>query len=250
MNLHFWTFLFQILNFVVVAYVLHRILYRPLHEAIDRRRQATLQAQAEAEQAKRDAEALQTKLQVERAESERQRADLVREAHQQAEAEARRVLDDARRRVQQQEQEWRQQLTRERDDALASVRQEIVGLALGLAERFLKQSASRSLHQQLVARLIESLDAMPADERQQLDGWTTDDPALIETAEELDPQSVENISAALARLVGRQVPIEARLKPTLISGVCLQLAGHIWDASLSGSLQTIGAEDRPEAVHA
>ena len=44
MNIHLGTFVFQIVNFVVVAFILHRLLYRPLYEAIDRRRQATLAA--------------------------------------------------------------------------------------------------------------------------------------------------------------------------------------------------------------
>ena len=35
MTFNGWTFLFQVLNFVVLAYALHRLLYRPLREAIE-----------------------------------------------------------------------------------------------------------------------------------------------------------------------------------------------------------------------
>ncbi len=56
MTFNIWTFLFEVVNFVVLAYILHRLLYRPLREAIDRRRAEIAQTQAEAEQARAEAE--------------------------------------------------------------------------------------------------------------------------------------------------------------------------------------------------
>ena len=251
MSIHLWTFLFQIFNFVVVAFVLHRVLYRPLHGAIDRRRQATEQAQAEVERAKRDAEALQARLEAERSKAEGQREDLMREAHRQAEAEGKRLLEEARRCAQEQADELRRQIAHERDESRAAIHQELVRLAVDLAGRFLKQSADRTLHRQLVARLVESLEVVPDDERRQLlNGWTTDDAAVIETAEDIDHESMAEISAAVAGLAGQEVPIEVKLKPALISGLCLRFGGHIWDASLSGPLQEISQEPLQEVVHA
>jgi F-type H+-transporting ATPase subunit b len=251
MNIHLWTFLFQILNFVVVAFVLHWLLYRPLHEAIDRRRQAALDAQTKAEQALRDAESLQARLVVERDDAERQREELVRDAHRQAEAEGQRLLDDARRRARLQCDEVRQQLAHEREEALAAVRQEIVELAVDLAQRFLTQSTDRTLHQQLISRLLASLESVSSDERRQLlIGWTAGDPAVIETAEDLDRESIDRITSAVATLVGQQIELEIKAKPGLISGACLRLGGHVWDASLSGPLDDVRQQEAPEAVHA
>lgn len=251
MSINIWTFLFQIVNFTVLAYVLHRLLYRPLHDAIDRRRQATVRAQAEAERATRDAEALQVRLESERAEADRQREQLLREAHRQAETEGQRVLEEARRQAGEQADELRGQLAQQREETLAAVRQEIIQLALDLAQRFLTQAAGTTLHRQLAARLVESLEAASADDRRRLlAGWTPDDPTAIETAEELDPQSVDKISAAVAGLVGQQVKIKFALNPALISGVCLRLGGHVWDASLGGSLDEVRQEDSQEVAHA
>ena len=51
-----WTFLFEVVNFLVLVYVLHRLLYRPLREAIDRRREANAKAQADARKARQEAD--------------------------------------------------------------------------------------------------------------------------------------------------------------------------------------------------
>lgn len=251
MNIHLGTFIFQVVNFLVVAYVLHRLLYRPLHEAIDRRRRETLAAQTDAESAKQAAEALRGQLEAERAESERRREETVREAHRQADAEAARLLDDARRLAQQQSAEADRRLAERREEALTAVRQEIVQLALDVSERFLRQSADRTLHRQLVARLVESLAGASADDRRQLlIGLSPGEAALLETAEELDRESLAAISAAVGSLVGRETAVEVKLAPALISGACLRLGGRVWDASLNGSLEAARRGDAREVAHA
>ncbi len=45
MSFNLGTFLFQTVNFIVLVYILHRLLYRPLHEAIDRRAAEIARAQ-------------------------------------------------------------------------------------------------------------------------------------------------------------------------------------------------------------
>ncbi|HVW38981.1 MAG TPA: F0F1 ATP synthase subunit delta [Pirellulales bacterium] len=251
MNIHLWTFVFQIVNFVVVAFVLHRLLYRPLYEAIDRRRQATLAAQTAAERAKQDAEALRAGLEAERADAERRREESVREAHRQAEAEAERLLEDARRLAQQRSDDAGRELAERREQALAALRREIVQMALDTSERFLRQSADRTLQRQLVARLVESLAAVSADERRQLSiGRSLGEPAVIEAAEELDRESLEIIAAAVAQMLGERPTFEVKLRPSLVSGVCLRLGGHVWDASLGGSLEAIGRNECKEVAHA
>ena len=251
MNIHPWTFVFQIVNFVVVAFVLHRLLYRPLYEAIDRRRQATLAAQTAAERAKQDAETLRAGLEAERADVERRREESVREAHRQAEAEAERLLDDARRLAQQRSDDAGRELAQHREQTLASLRREIVQMALDMSERFLRQSADRTLHRQLVARLVESLAAVTEEDRRQLSiGRSPGEAAVIETAEDLDRESLDAIGAAVTQLLGERPTFEVKLKPALVSGVCLRLGGHVWDASLGGSLEAIGQKECQEVAHA
>ena len=251
MNIHLGTFLFQIVNFAVVAFVLHRVLYRPLHEAIDRRRQATEKAQADADRAKRDAEALQARLDGERVDAQRQREALLREAHQQAEAEGQRLLADARRRAQEQTAEHCQQLAHEREEALSSLKQELVREAVVLAERFLKQAADRTLHRQLVGRLVDSLASASAQDRQKMSlDWSPADGAVMETAEELDRQSVAQLSTAVSDLVGRQVDLKIKHNPALICGVCLRLGGQVWDASIRGPLPETKGDELAEVAHA
>jgi F-type H+-transporting ATPase subunit b len=245
MQFHLWTFLFEAINFVALAFVLNRLLYRPLHEAIDHRREATEQARAEAERAQCDARELQEQLQLQLAEAQRQRDGLLHQARDEAEAERRRLLSEAARVAERQEHEFRDRLDKERDLALGALQLQIVTLALETTRRFLIQAADRALHEQLVGRLLEALDGVNGAERERLRiTWRAADRAVLETAEELNGDCLEKINLHIAELMGTAVSFEVQTRPELICGVRVKLGGHVWDASLAGSLE----ENRPAEV--
>src|SRR6185437_10735734 len=89
-----WTFLFQVVNFLVLVAILRWLLYRPLREAIDRRREADARAQADAEAAHQRAEATQHTLDQRLADLEHGREVAIREARDRAEAERQSLLAD------------------------------------------------------------------------------------------------------------------------------------------------------------
>src|SRR6516165_10785329 len=95
MILNIWTFLFQVINFLVLVVVLQWLLYRPLRDAIDRRREANARAQADAEAARREAGALEATLSQQLAELEQKRGAVLREARERAETERQALVADA-----------------------------------------------------------------------------------------------------------------------------------------------------------
>jgi F-type H+-transporting ATPase subunit b len=249
MTFNGWTFLFEVLNFLVLAYLLHRLLYRPLHDAIDARRAATLQTQAEAEKARQDALALQQRLQEQQAAQERERQDLLRTSREQAEADRKRLLAEAEQTVQRRHAESRQALEREREEALQAVRAAVIREAVTATQRLLREAADRSLDDQLVLRLIETMDTLSEADRERVRGdWAAGDGAVLETAPGLNGSATEPVREAVARLLGQPVELAVQSRPELLGGARLRLGGHVWDASLAGQLD--GAADAPrEASH-
>jgi F-type H+-transporting ATPase subunit b len=251
MTFNWWTFLFEVLNFLVLAYVLHRLLYRPLQEAIDARRQATTQAQATAEKVRQEAEALQKQLQQERAEQERQRQELIRTSREQAQQDRTRILAEAEETVQRRQEEMRQALAHERADALESLRAEVVQQAIAAAGRILHGATEATLHHQLVARLVANLHELPELERAQLrDEWSAADGALLETAAALDGDGLQQVTAVVEALLGQSVELTVQPRPELLGGVRLRLGGHVWDASLAGQLELPETSQAEAVAHA
>jgi F-type H+-transporting ATPase subunit b len=90
-----WTFLFEVLNFLVLAYVLHRLLYRPLREAIEKRKVANEQALTAAAAARKAADAAEAQFAAKLADADRERTEILRKAAEQAEADRAKRLVDA-----------------------------------------------------------------------------------------------------------------------------------------------------------
>lgn len=240
-----WTFLFEVINFVVLVYVLRWLLYRPLHEAIDRRREANAKAQADAEKARQEAAALQQQLNEKIAVFEKEREGLIRTARSQAEAERKTTIAEAERIARLRHEDLELQLQRERTDALQALHDELVQSAVSLAARFLHEASSATLEQQLTGRLIEELEHLPDDERQRFRGELgAGDAAIVESAADLNGAVVQGLEAAIESLAGRKVSLSVQIRPELIGGLRLRLGGHVWDASLASGLVEVAPAAR------
>ena len=221
MGFNVWTFLFQVVNFLVLVYVLRRLLYRPIHEAIDRRREANARAQADADRASKEAAALQVQLKNQIAALDQKRQDLLRSGREQTEAERKAVMAEAEAAARRRREELDRQLDEERAEAFKALHAELVQSAIALAERFLHESADSTLQKQLAGRLIEELENVPEVERQRLreeveaDG--PDEAAVVETAADLDEDVLRRLDAALMSLLGT-VTVSPRLCPISPTG--------------------------------
>lgn len=245
-----WTFLLEVINFVALAYVLHRLLYRPLREAIERRREAVRQKQAEAEKSRAEAEAIKKQLEGKLDELEQQLQETIRQARQQAEAERKKILDEAEKAAERRQEEVRRSLARDREEMLQKLSGEVVTHALNLAERLLRQSADSSLQAQLEKHLLETLNGLPADQCERLRrDWLTEDTAWLETAAKPDGETLKRFTEAVARVAGKELALKAQNNPALIGGVRLRIGGYLWDASIAGQLEAAQAAQREASSH-
>jgi len=232
-----WTFLFEVVNFVVLVEVLRRLLFRPLQGAIDSRKEANAKAQADAAQAREEAVTLQQQLNSRLASLDQERQELIRKAREQTEADRKTTMAEAESAVRKRREESAAQLEVERTQALQSLHAELVQSAFALADRLLREAANSTLQQQLAGRLIDELQQIPDDLRQRLRAEIqADDAAVVETATDLNGEILQNVDSALQSLAGRTLSVSVETRPELSCGLRLRLAGHVWDATLTGAL--------------
>lgn len=243
LTLNSWTFLFEVVNFLALAYILQRLLYKPLHDAVDRRRQSIERAQAGAARAKFDAEEERSKLESEFADIRETKEKILEEIRGEAEAQRERVLAEAAKETARRQELAHAALDRERRDQLHSLQQDVVADASRLAERLLRDVSDVGMDARLAGMLVEAVGALPQKERDALSqNWTPDKTATLETAHELPPDSLETVHKAVDNLMGHHIALQIESTPELVSGVRLRLDGHVWDASLAGRLEPSGHE--------
>ena len=234
------TFGFEIVNFLVLVWLLHRLLYRPVLALIERR-QADIAARAQA------AETLRAEAERLKAEYDRRLQDWANER-----AKARRELDEEiererQRRLQELETELAERRQREaalREREAAELRRSTEREALALAGRFaarlLGVAAGPELEARLVQLLVEQLGALPAERRAALREAlrTASAPLQVTSAYRLDDSQRAELARALAALAGDGTPaIDYHEDPALLAGLRLQVGAWQLGANLQDELQ-------------
>jgi F-type H+-transporting ATPase subunit b len=239
------TFLFQVVNFAALAFVLHRLLYRPIRKAIEQRQADNLRARNEAEQARQEAGAAREELRKRLREFAEQREAMVRDAQKQTEAMRAKRLAEAEQEADAVRQRARQDVEALRTEAFQSWSSEVESLAIGLAERLLREAAGTSITHQLTVRLAETLERLPETDRRQIrQDMSPGGMAVLEVAQEIDDGARQQLVDAVCKLRETSGELRIETAPNLIAGARLRLDGHIWDASIAG--QIAAARNGPE----
>jgi F-type H+-transporting ATPase subunit b len=231
-----WTFLFEILNFLVLAYVLHRLLYRPLREAIDRRQAENEKARTDAEAARKEADAARSELAAKLAASDKERQELLHKAAEEAEAEKTKRLAETAAAAKAVREQARHDAEQLRQDTLAGIEGEVGQMAVGLAGRLLSEVSGTSLNAELVRRLVEAIRGVNGDERDRVRRDAGTGGAVVESAAPLDEVLQKNLTAALHDMLGHPCEVKVEVKPALVGGALARVGGHVWDATVAAQL--------------
>lgn len=170
MQIDWLTVVAQIVNFLVLVWLLKRFLYRPVVEAMSRRESRIESRLADARRREQEAEAEAESFRGKSAALERDREQQLEQAREAADAEKRRLVEQAREEVDGMRNRWVDQLRREQDDFGRNLRKQLAA-AIGDASRaVLSDLADTTLEDRAVSVLLRRLSRLPAEERESLAG--------------------------------------------------------------------------------
>jgi F-type H+-transporting ATPase subunit b len=207
----------QIVNFLVLVYLLRRFLFRPVVAAMAARERGIGERLQDAARREQTASERAAELEHRLEELARRREDMLDEARAQADAERRRLVDAARDEIAAMEQRWREELAREQREFAHQARRELAQSALIAARSAVAELANTRLEDHIVESFLARIDALDADARAALVG---DDHRLsVITATALDENQSSTLAAALrARFGARTVPGFV-VDPQLVCGI-------------------------------
>lgn len=229
MQLDWTTFILEIINFLVLLWLLQRFLYRPILASLDARKQR-IQAETEhVEQLRIEAEALKTKYDQQLAAWADEREDSRHELDADLQQARSKALEELRQSLSD-EAEKKQA----RDEAVilaheAALKREAAGEAYKQASAMLVRLASADLTQSIVQLFLSDLAALTEDER------TT----LINAANALIDASLVEVRSAHALSPAQQALLTQAL--SLAAGKDL-MPRFIEDASLIAGLRVVVGE--------
>jgi F-type H+-transporting ATPase subunit b len=248
----------QALNFLILVWLMKRFLYKPILDAIDARETRIAAAIADADGKKAEAAKEREEFQHKNEAFDQQRAALVTQATDEANAERQRLLDDARQAADALSAK-RMEMLRHDVHALAQAVGRRTQLEVfAIARQALTDLASTSLEARVADVFTRRLREMDGQAKAGLGESlkSASDPAIVRSAFDLPAESRADIQRALNDTCSADVRVRFETAPDLVSGIELTTNGHkvAWSiAEYLGSLERAVGElmteqDTPEVT--
>jgi F-type H+-transporting ATPase subunit b len=232
--------IFQILSFIILFVVVRAWVVKPLMGVLDRRKKTIAQGLEDARvagEARANAESEAARI---TAEANSRAAEIVRDATERAEASAREVRADAEREIAATRESAMEDMTGERNRMLGELRDQVVTLALAVAEKLIGESLDDERHHELLQEILTGLSSgriavLEAVPSVSLDGAAVE----VTSALPLTSEEQEAVRRDIVERAGNAASITFRADPSILGGLVIRIGDHVIDGSLAGQLQTM-----------
>lgn len=241
------TIIFQIINFLVLVFLLRKFLYGPIIKTMDEREQKIVEREEVAAAQKKEAEEEAETYRQKREKLEQQKEEIHEKALKQAEKEKRDLLDKARREVEETKQRWEESFEREKETFITELRSRIGQQACAISRRCLQDLADAKLEELIWNLFLKKIADLPGDERSKLKKALTADESRVElySAFETPGQKVDDLEKILKELVsgsGDEVDLVSKVEQSLICGLELHAGGYRIAWSIDSYLEDLEAQ--------
>lgn len=222
----------QIINFLLLVWLLKRFLYQPVMRAMERREQRIADHLNEAQGREQQADE-QIRHYREQAEAlSRQHDELLARAREEGEQEKMKLLDEAREEVEKNRVSWQRQVDEEKTEFLDNLRHQAADAIQLLARKALHDLADSELEARIMDTFIERMKTLDSDSCEALQQGN--EAVHIRTAFELDSTARARLTRAVHEYLTDAVEVEYSESPELLCGIELsrggqQLSWHLAD---------------------
>ncbi|NJO57648.1 MAG: F0F1 ATP synthase subunit B [Richelia sp. RM2_1_2] len=235
MLINWFTVIAQIINFLILVFLLQRFLYKPIMQTI-KKRQTMIDARWE------DAEIAQEEAQRE-ADTYRQQQEetMTAQMRNKVEQEHSQLLTKARQEVEEMQKKWREALLQEQNYFIRSLRQQIAEQTYVIARQALQDLANADLEQQMITSFCQRLQQIDENQKQIITQSLQDShqPTIIKSSFEISPESKQQIIKALQIQAINDNLLKFEPSPDLICGIQVKLAAYVISWNLDDYLQTL-----------
>jgi F-type H+-transporting ATPase subunit b len=218
----------QMLNFLILVWLMRRFLYKPILKAIDRREKLIAAELADAETKKTEAKKESDDYKRKNDQFEQERAQLLENATNDAKAEGERLINEAKQTADRLGVKRIAMMRMEAHNLAKSIRSRVEQEVFAIARKTLTDLAATSLEERMSAVFITRLRKMDAKAKEELGESlkTTAEPVIIRSTYDLTAEQRASIQNALNETFSANIKISFKTKPDLISGIELTSNGH------------------------
>lgn len=239
MELNWSTFVLEIINFLVLVWILKHFLYKPVLEVIARRRAAIDKTLTDAKTLHVDAQKLQEQYTSRFADWEQERQQRRETLDQELEAQRARKLAELQDALKQEREKTRVTESRRQQDVMHKVEEKALLQGARFATRLLEQATGPELEARLVDMVINGLNELPTERIASLRnsyGKPAENIVVSSVYPIVDDQR-KRLEQALTKTIGPNMPLKFEEDSELLAGVCITIGAWVMGANLRDELK-------------
>lgn len=247
MELDWTTFVLEIINFLVLVWVLTRLLYAPVLNVVAQRKADIQKTLSDADTLRQEAQTLREQYEHRQSDWNREKETARNRMLEEVTAEKARLLAGLQASLEQEREKSRALEERQLTDLTRQVEDAAMTQGGLFAARLLARLASPELEATLVKVAIEDLRLLPEERRQAIRTACTkgDAPVIVSSAYVLSQSQRESLLEAVQSLLGQSISCEWREDPHLLAGLRLSLGPWMLGANLQDELKFFSETLRP-----
>jgi F-type H+-transporting ATPase subunit b len=227
MIIDWYTVMFQVINFLVLVFLLRRFLYGPIIEMMEEREMKIVQreevAAAKASEAEVEARTYQQKVAALRNRDE----ELLAEAKEGAENERRTLLESTRREVEETRKRWHQEVYREQESFMHELRSRVGRQACLIARQCLQDLADIKLETMIWDVFSKKIKQLSSEEFPRLqEAFSQKKRVIVSSSFKPTEERLQGLSSFLEEHFEQNVQLTHQTNSELICGVELEVGGY------------------------
>lgn len=241
MQIDWLTVAAQIVNFLVLVWLLHRFLYGPIVRAMERREARIRDRLSRADEKEKAAEAEAEDYRRRKAELDERRAAILEEARREAKETRERLVEEAREEVAEERRAWHRQVEDDREAFIRTLREGAARHVGEVARAALAELADAKVEGELAARFTDRLAALDDEEAEGFAKAARQDGGRVrvESAFDLPGPVKSRITRAVHERLGEDLSVEYRRDGALLLGIRLGAGGRTLEWSLAAYLDRL-----------
>jgi F-type H+-transporting ATPase subunit b len=242
-ELNWTTFILEIINFLVLVWLLKHFFYQPVQAIVARRQQGITAQLKEADERRQEAEALHAQYENRLSDWEGEREEARQSLHRELGAERERLLAELQQSLEAEREKSTVLGARQLDEQVREAEVQALAQGARFVARLLERVASPEVEGQLFALLLSELREMPAAEREALQGVHNGKSIEVAVASvyPLQEKQRQALQQQLQALTTAPLHFNYRQNPALIAGLHVTVGPWVLHANLRDELKTFAA---------
>jgi F-type H+-transporting ATPase subunit b len=242
-ELDWTTFILEIINFLVLVWILQRFLYRPVMNVVAQRRVTISKSLEEAQATQDAATSLKEQYENRLSDWQKEREEARKKLQGEIETQRQKLLEQLQAELAEQRHKEQVLAARRNETLLRETRQQALLLSEQFAAKLLQRLADPAVEARLLDMVLEDLAALPEEQRKTLADTQrkAQTPAQVSSAFPLNDDQRQRLAAALQKALAVRVACEFREDAALLAGISINIGPQRLQASIKEELRFFSA---------